>query len=84
MEFIAKRIVARSLVASIVPVSIYSTVYALAKFTGSAEFEFINMYAMAVLAVTSFVYPLNAIGLFMFFTPLDLLWENLIVKARNA
>jgi len=27
---------------------------------------------------------LNAIGLAMFFTPLDILWEHLILKARDA
>jgi hypothetical protein len=42
------------------------------------------VYALAVLSLTSFIYPINAIGLFMFFTPLDILWERLILSARDA
>jgi len=84
MDFISKKIVARSIVASIVPMSIYGSVYTAMKYTGTAEFDFLNVYALAVLAVISFIYPLNAIGLFMFFTPLDYLWEHLIIKARIA
>jgi hypothetical protein len=83
MDFILKKVVARSIVASIVPVSVYSVSYALLNFTGKADFDYLNMYALAVLAVTSFLYPLNAIGLFMLFTPLDILWERLIIKARD-
>jgi hypothetical protein len=84
MDFIAKKIIGRSIVASIVPMSIYGSVFALSKLTGVADFDFINVYSIAILAITSFVYPLNAIGLAMFFTPLDFLWEHLIIKARAA
>ena len=84
MDFIAKKIVARSIVASIVPMSIYGAAYGISKFAGLADFEFLNVYALVVLSLTSFIYPLNAIGLAMFFTPLDILWEHLIIKARDA
>jgi hypothetical protein len=84
MDFIAKKVVARSIVASIVPLTIYSAAYALSKFTPMPTFEFLNVYALVVLSITSFVYPFNVIGLAMFFTPLDVLWERLIISARDA
>jgi len=79
-----KKIVARSIVSSIVPMSIYGAAFAISKLTGLANFEFLNIYALAVLSVTSFIFPFNVIGLAMFFTPLDILWEHLIVKAREV
>lgn len=84
MDFVAKKIVARSIVASIVPGSIYAAVYGISKVAGIADFDFLNVYALVILTITSFVYPINAIGLAMFFTPLDIIWERLIINARDA
>jgi hypothetical protein len=74
--------VARSLVASIVPVSLYTSAFLLSKAVGK-DFDFLNMYALVFLSLTSFLYPINGIGLFLLFAPLDMLLENLINKARK-
>jgi hypothetical protein len=82
MDFIKEKIVARSLVASIVPGSIYTSVWVLSKIVGSSSFDFLNIYALLVLSATSFIYPVNHIGLFLLFQPLDMLWEYMIKSAR--
>jgi hypothetical protein len=83
MDFVKKKIITRSLTASLVPVSVYTCLWAISMVIGNS-FDCINLYALAALSITSFIYPFNYIGLFLLFEPLNMLWEHLLLSARKA
>jgi len=58
MDFIKKKIIARSIVASIMPITLYSAAFGLSKIAGS-DFEYTNKYAWMGIALISVLYPLN-------------------------
>ena len=84
MDFIKNKLIIRPLVASIVPITIYTTVFGLLKITGGSDLEYTNKYAWAFLIFISVLYPLNFIGLWLLFKPISIILENGIVNARKA
>ena len=70
-KFVKDKIVLRTLVASIAPVSLYSAGYGIAALCGAATIPYFSAIPWLCLAGVSAVYPLNRIGLALLFEPTE-------------
>ena len=70
MSFIVDKIILRSILASIFPILLYSIGYGIAKLACTPTFAYGDMIPWLCILGISVVYPLNSIGLAMFFEPL--------------
>ena len=75
MDFIKKKILLRTIFASIAPVTLYSIgfgLYKLFSFTGyNATMKYFNMIPWIVIGIISALYPVNYIGLWLLFAPIE-------------
>ena len=74
-DIFLKRIVLRSLVASLVPMILYSVIYLIFLMD---TYSYGNRIAWAIVAAVSMFYPLNWIWLYLIFVPIEL-FLNLIL-----
>ena len=57
--------------AAIVPVTLYSVGYAVAKMLGANDFAYYDIVPWVIIGAISLIYPVNKIGLGMLFAPME-------------
>jgi hypothetical protein len=70
-NFVKDKIVLRTIVASVAPVSLYSAGYGIAALCGAATIPYFSAIPWLCIAGVSVVYPLNRIGLGLLFEPTE-------------
>jgi len=67
------------------PITIYSLTFGIYKiFDTTGAWEYNNLYCWVAILLISVLYPLNQVGLFMLFWPLENLFESKIVSAAKS
>ena len=85
MEFIKYKMIARSVCASIMPILIYSSAFGIYKITGDLDmWQYNNLYCWMAIMVSSLVYPINQVGLFLLFKPLDVYLKSKLKSEVKA
>ena len=80
-EFVKNKIVIRTAVAAVAPISLYSAGYGVAAACGAASIPYFSAIPWLCIAGVSALYPLNKIGLSLFFEPTEwILRRNLHMK----
>ena len=83
MDFIVSKLVVRPIVASLVPLSLYSTIYSLDMLQGF-KYDLPHQQIFCLIIMLCCLYPLNYIGLYILFKPISIMLEAGIMKAREA
>ena len=97
MDFIKNKIIIRSIIASIMPICLYSAAFGLYKiflsfvafglykiFDETGAWTYNNLYCWIGIGLISVIYPLNFIGLYLLFKPLEACFESKIRKGYRA
>jgi hypothetical protein len=80
-SFVKNKIIIRTCVASIAPVTLYSIGYGIAALSGAASMSYFSLIPWLCIAGLSAVYPINKVGLSLFFEPAEwIIRKNLHIK----
>ena len=76
MDFIKKKILLRTIVASIVPVTLYSLGFAVLKLANLVnqfdfQMKYFSLVPWSVIGIISALYPVNYVGLWLLFAPVE-------------
>ena len=80
MEFIKNKVIKRTLLSSIVPLILYSLVYAA---SGIGHFSFNNNYALITVLIFSVMYPFSQFSLWMLFAPIEAKFDRDLSNKNN-
>ena len=80
IDFIMFKIVLRSILASFIPIIIYSIGFGIFKIFDNQDISYFNVWSWIVLGVLALIWPFSQIGLWLCFTPI---LRRIIKKVRK-